>query len=110
MFSQQNVSANICTYDDVLSIPCASRVHAVGYCSFTFDTKVKLSLCLIKHRAMKMYGGVEAKIHAFITSGTEVSNKLHDSVALSWGERATGTQWIGDWVGFRANVNAVKNS
>jgi len=28
----------------------------------------KLVLCLIKHRAVKSYGGDEVKFHAFITS------------------------------------------
>jgi hypothetical protein len=30
--------------------------------------KVKLSLWLTKYNAMKMYGGVEVQLHAFLTS------------------------------------------
>jgi hypothetical protein len=33
-----------------------------------FRLKVKLSLCLIKHYAMKAYEGVDAYIHIFLTS------------------------------------------
>jgi len=31
-------------------------------------TKVKLSLCLIKHLAMKTYGEIATQLHAFLTS------------------------------------------
>jgi hypothetical protein len=31
--------------------------------------KVKLSLCLTKHHAMKTYWGMEVWLHAFLTSG-----------------------------------------
>jgi hypothetical protein len=31
------------------------------------NVKVKLSLCLIKLHAMKMYGGVEVYLHEFLT-------------------------------------------
>jgi hypothetical protein len=30
--------------------------------------KVKLSLCLTKHHAMKTYGGVKVQFYAFLTS------------------------------------------
>jgi hypothetical protein len=33
--------------------------------------KVKLSLCLNKHHAMKAYWGVEVERHAFLTSALE---------------------------------------
>jgi hypothetical protein len=36
----------------------------------TVSGKVKLSLCLTKHHAMKTYWGVEVKIHAFFDLGT----------------------------------------
>jgi hypothetical protein len=32
------------------------------------EVKVKLSLCLTKHHAMKMYWGVEVQLHPFLTS------------------------------------------
>jgi hypothetical protein len=34
----------------------------------TKSKKVKLSLCLIKHYAMKAYGGVDEQNHIFLTS------------------------------------------
>jgi len=33
--------------------------------------KVKLFLCLTKHRATKTYWGVEVQIHAFVTSAQD---------------------------------------
>jgi len=33
-------------------------------------SKVKLSLCLTKHHAMKVYWGVEIYLHAFFDLGT----------------------------------------
>jgi hypothetical protein len=51
--------------------------------------KVKLSLCLIKHYAMKAYGGVDVWIHIFLNS-------------------APGTHWIGDWVDTRTGLDDVE--
>jgi hypothetical protein len=62
--------------------------------------KVKLSLCLIKHYAMKAYGGVDVWIHIFLTSalaGGEWSASFPCRFTL--GERAPGTHRIGGWVG-----------
>jgi hypothetical protein len=33
--------------------------------------KIKLSLCLIKHHAMKMYGRVKIKLHALLTTALD---------------------------------------
>jgi hypothetical protein len=33
--------------------------------------KVKLSLCLTKHHVMKMYGGVEVYLRAYLTSALD---------------------------------------
>jgi hypothetical protein len=45
--------------------------------------KVKLSLYLIKHHAMKAYGGVEIYFHAFLTSALDdVSSQPHAPAAL----------------------------
>jgi hypothetical protein len=35
----------------------------------------------------------------------EVSGQLHASAALPRGERAPGTQWIGGWMGLRADLD-----
>jgi hypothetical protein len=37
-----------------------------------------------------------------------VSGQLHAPAALPPGERATGTHWIGGWVGPRAGLDAVE--
>jgi hypothetical protein len=38
----------------------------------------------------------------------EVSCQLHPPAALLLGERASGTQWIGVWIGLRAELDAVE--
>jgi hypothetical protein len=40
----------------------------------------------------------------------EVSGQLHELTALPPKERATGTHWIGDWVGCRAGLDTVVKS
>jgi hypothetical protein len=55
-----------------------------------------LSFCLIKHYAMKAYGGVDIYIHIFLTSalaGGEWSASRPGR--FTPGERAPGTHWIG---------------
>jgi hypothetical protein len=37
----------------------------------------------------------------------KVTGQFHAPVALLPRERATGTQWIGDWMGPRAGLDAV---
>jgi hypothetical protein len=39
--------------------------------SVRLDVKVKLSLCLTKHHAMKTYWGVEVYLHTFLTSALD---------------------------------------
>jgi hypothetical protein len=72
--------------------------------------KVKLSLCLIKHYAMKVHGGVDAEIHISLTSvlvGGEWSVSRHG--CFTPGERAPSTHWIGGWVGSRASLDNVES-
>jgi hypothetical protein len=70
---------------------------------------VKLSPCLPKyHSAMKMYWGVEVWLHIFLTSaldGGDWSASL--SGRFTSRERATGSHWIGGWVGPRAGSDAM---
>jgi hypothetical protein len=37
------------------------------YYTVNVEVKVKLSLCLTKHHAMKSYGSMEVQLHAFLT-------------------------------------------
>jgi hypothetical protein len=58
---------------------------------------------------MKVYGGVDVKIHIFLTSavaGGECSTSRPGR--FNPGERASGTFWIGGWVGPRASLDAVE--
>jgi hypothetical protein len=57
---------------------------------------------------MKAYGGVDIQIHVFLTSalvGGEWSASRPSR--FTPGERATGTHWIGGWVGPRAGLDDV---
>jgi hypothetical protein len=70
--------------------------------------KVKLSLCLIKHYAMKAYEGVDVQIHIFLTSaldGGEWSASRPGS--FTPGERAPATHLIGSWVDPKAGLGDV---
>jgi hypothetical protein len=39
--------------------------------------KAKLSLYIIKHYIMKAHGGMEVKLHAFLSTGLDGSGQLH---------------------------------
>jgi hypothetical protein len=70
--------------------------------------KVKLSLCLTKHRAMKTYWGVEVLLHVFLTSGLYGGEwSASRSGRFTPRERAHGTRWTGGWVGPRAGLDTV---
>jgi hypothetical protein len=70
--------------------------------------KVKLSLCLTKHHAMKTYyrsGGIAPRI-------LDLGSRWRWVVSFTPGrftprERAPGTHWIGAWVGPRTVLDAV---
>jgi len=67
-----------------------------------------LSLCLIKHHAMKAYWGVEVYPHAFLTSaldGGEWSASRRGRFTPM--DRTPGTHWIGGWVGPGAVLDMV---
>jgi hypothetical protein len=69
--------------------------------------KVKLSLCLTKHHAMKTYWGVEVQLHA-LTSALDGGEWLASRPGrFTPRERAPGTHWIGGWVGPRAILDTV---
>jgi hypothetical protein len=63
-----------------------------------------LSLFLVKHHIMKMYGGMEVYIHPFLTSAL-----FAGACSASFpAQRAFGSQWIGGWMDLRAGLNSVK--
>jgi hypothetical protein len=58
---------------------------------------------------MKMYGGVEVKIHVFLTSALAAGEwSASRSCRYTPGEIAPGTHWIGGWVGPRAGLDDVE--
>jgi hypothetical protein len=48
---------------------------------------VKLFLCLIKYKAMNMYGGVHVQTNVFLTLALVVSCQLHAPAALPPGKK-----------------------
>jgi hypothetical protein len=70
--------------------------------------KVKLSLCLTKHHAMKTHWGVEVQLHAFLTSALDGGEwSASRPGCFTPKERSPGTHWIGGWVCPRALLDAV---
>jgi len=63
-----------------------------------FKGEEKPSLCLTKHHAMKIYRTI-----------WRWGGQLHVPSALLPAGRAPGTDWIGDWLGPRAGLDAVGN-
>jgi hypothetical protein len=52
---------------------------------------------------MKAYGGVDVQIHIFLTSAL-----VGGVVSFTPEERASGTHWIGGWVGPRAGLDDLE--
>jgi hypothetical protein len=72
------------------------------------NVKVKLSLCLNKHHAMKAYWEVEVYLHSFFELGTRWRWVVNFTPRLLYPRgRGPGTHWIGGWVGPRAVLDAV---
>jgi hypothetical protein len=72
---------------------------------------VKLSLCLVKHHAMKTYVGVEVELHTILVSAIHggewsVSRPGHFNIR----ERAPDIPWIGGWMGPRIFLGAVAST
>jgi hypothetical protein len=55
--------------------------------------KVQLSLCIVRHSAMKMYGGEEQQLHGF-NFRLEVCRKLKVPAVFTPAQRARGINWI----------------
>jgi hypothetical protein len=57
---------------------------------------------LIKHNAMKKYGGMDVQIQVFLSSALVGSEWLASRPgSLTPGEGAPGAHWIGGWLGPR---------
>jgi hypothetical protein len=55
------------------------------------------------------YGGVDIYIHVFLTSALVGGDgQLHTPAALTPGERASGTHWIGGWIDPRACLDDME--
>jgi hypothetical protein len=67
-----------------------------------YDVKVKLTLCLTKHHAMKTYWGIGATLALY---GGEWSASRPGRFTPREGTH--GTHWKGGWVGPRAILDAV---
>jgi hypothetical protein len=62
-----------------------------------------------KHYTLKAYGGVDVKIHVFLTSAVIGSEWSASRVGrFIPGERAPGTHWKGGWVGPRTGLDDVE--
>jgi hypothetical protein len=60
---------------------------------------------------MKMYGGVDVKIHIFLTLALFVGEWSASRLGrFTPVERAPGTHWIGDWVDHRAGLDDEEKS
>jgi hypothetical protein len=70
--------------------------------------KVKLSLCLIKHYAMKAYGGSRCIHPYFLDLGARcewLASRLSHFIP---DERTPGIHWIGGWLGPIAGLEDVR--
>jgi hypothetical protein len=57
---------------------------------------------------MKMYGGVDVQIHVFLTSALARGEWLASRPSCFIPEeKASGTHWIGGWVGPRAALDEM---
>jgi hypothetical protein len=57
---------------------------------------------------LKIYGEVEAWLHPFLTLTLDGDEWSAWTVALQLKERAPGTHCIGDWMGIRAGLQAMR--
>jgi hypothetical protein len=86
------------------------RVASLPFLSFYpwSNSTTNVSLCLSRHSVMKMYGGVEVTLHAFLTATSNGSKWPASCLGLyTPGEGARGTRCVGGWVVSRSGLNAL---
>jgi len=64
-------------------------------------------MCLTKHHAVKMYGGLEVSIQVLTSILSEGESSASCSGCLRPRGKSSGTQWIGGWVDSRAGFLAM---
>jgi hypothetical protein len=70
----------------------------------------KLSLWLIKHYAMKMYGGVNVQFYAFLPSVLDLSEwSISHHGRFNPRKKAPGSHWMGGRVNPKAGLGATQN-
>jgi hypothetical protein len=87
-----------------------ARSHSDNFaCICNNRGKVKLSVCLTKHYAIKAYGGLGVYIHVFLTSAL-VGREWSASLPLRFTPRqeAPGTHWIRGWMGPRTGFDVTE--
>jgi hypothetical protein len=106
----------VCTTVSLLNCCYLAIFHIYPYLLHIFHSfrikgkkvKVKLSLCLTKHHAMKTYwgsGGIAPRILTSALDGGEWSASC--PACFTPRERAPATHWIGSWVDPRAVLDTV---
>jgi hypothetical protein len=82
-----------------------SAAPSTLFCSYIYNLPIavnnefdysKLPLCVIKHHAMKTYGGVEVKLYAVLTSALDVE-KIHLSTFHTSQHKVLNIIVIGKW-------------
>jgi hypothetical protein len=102
----------VCIFQVIMLFNAVNFISTIDvsiFCSKLYIyKKVKLSLCLTKHYAVKTYWEMEVELYAFLISalgGGEWSASRPGRFTLR--VRAPGTHWIGGWAGPRAVLDAV---
>jgi hypothetical protein len=69
---------------------------------------LKISLCLIKNNSMKVHGGLDSQLHAFLIPAPGGGYYFQALIALKPGEISPDNHWIENGVGPRACLDTVE--
>jgi hypothetical protein len=87
-----------------------THTHRTTMFNGNWHKKVKLSLCLTKHHAMKTFWGNGVIAPRNLTSALDGGEwSASRPGRFTPRERAPGTHWIGGWLGPRAGLDTVVN-